>query len=135
MTSSLECAKTHDMQDSVLNVIKKAARTVRSIASVMPQRDKMQKELAEAEAAQERGYYLPDEDDYVREIFARYLCARGVLLETVESIQPILDRESEEQTGGETEDRHLRTFIVGFAAATMLVRSANFMMGMNRPSS
>ena len=118
------------MQGSAADVTKRAARMVRSVASAMPSRDKLQQELTDAELAQQRGHYLPDEDERVREVFARYLSVRSVLLETVESIQPILDRQAGDESVDVTDDWHLRTFVVGFAAATMLVRAANFMVGL-----
>lgn len=95
----------------------------------------MEAELADAEAAQQRGYFLPDEDERIREVFARYLSVRAVLLEVVESIQPMLDRvESREAAAGDGADwnARLRAFVVGFTAATMLVRSATFIVDLAR---
>ncbi|MFK7909745.1 MAG: YiiX/YebB-like N1pC/P60 family cysteine hydrolase [Akkermansiaceae bacterium] len=123
------------MQTSVDALVAKAARVVRSAAPAMPRREEMAQELSDADAAQERGHFLPDEDERIREVFARYLSVRGVLLEAVESIQPILDRQGELNSGNKTEDRHLRTFVIGFAAATILVRSANFMVGLAKDRS
>jgi len=71
--------------------IERAARSVRSVAPAMPMRAEMDRELVDAEAAEQRGYFLPDEDERIREVFARYLSVRAVLLEVVESIQPVLD--------------------------------------------
>lgn len=118
------------MRDSVDALVVNAARTVRSVSSAMPRREQMRQELADAQAAQVRGHFLPDEDERVRDVFARYLQVRGALLETVESIQPILDRQGE--AGPEAGALQLRTFVVGFAAATMLVRSANIMVALAR---
>lgn len=104
-----------------------AARSVRSVVSAMPKRDEMEVELADAEAAQTRGYFLPDEDERLREVFARYLAVRSVLLEGVESIQPLLDQSGLD--GGDSDwEARLRAFVVGFTAATMLVRSASFIV-------
>lgn len=111
-------------------IIVRAARVVRSVAVALPRRGEMDLELADAEAAQARGYFLPDEDERIREVFARYLSTRGILLETVESIQSVIDAQVGDFTAGEACDRHLRTFVVGFAAATMLVRSANFIVAL-----
>ncbi|MBT8043581.1 MAG: hypothetical protein KJO79_01420, partial [Verrucomicrobiae bacterium] len=102
----------------------------------MPIRVELEQELAEAELAQQRGYFLPDEDEHVRELFARYLSVRAVLLEVVESIQPVLDQ-FEHEYQSESQDKlswqpRLRAFLVGFTAATMLVRSASFMVDLAR---
>lgn len=124
------------MQNAVSGLIAGAARVVRSVAPVLPRRDDMECELADAEMAQERGHFLPDEDERIREVFARYLSVRGALLETVESIQPVLDQSGENvEDGLDGWKLRLRAFIVGFSAATMLVRSASFMVGLARKRS
>lgn len=73
-------------------LVARAARAVRSVASAIPRRDNMEQELVDAEVAQQRGHFLPDENERLCEIFARYLSARGILLEVVASIEPILDQ-------------------------------------------
>jgi|TARA_B110000908_G_scaffold172688_1_gene242021 hypothetical protein len=108
--------------------IERAAMSVRSIASAMPMRDEMEIELADAVAAEQRGYFLPDEDERIREVFARYLSVRAVLLEVVESIQPVLDQCEGMDESDVDWDLQLRIFVVGFTSATMLVRSATFMV-------
>ena len=118
------------MQNAIDDQIAKAARVVRSVALVMPRREEMGRELVDAENAQSRGHFLPDEDERIREVFARYLSLRGVLLETLDSMQGVLDQQRDVSTEKLTEERHLRTFMVGFTAATMLVRAANFMIGL-----
>ena len=112
-------------------LISAAARSVRSIAPALPLRNEVVRELADAAAADARGYFLPDEDERMRDVYARYLTVRAALLETVDSIQPVFD-----QLGEVVEDvdvevlwrLRLRAFIVGFSAATALVRSANFII-------
>jgi len=112
-------------------IIRSAARSVRSIAPALPLRDEVANELADTAAAEERGYFLPDEDERIREVFARYLTVRAALLETVDSIQPVFDRLGESVNTDEVDALwrlRLQAFTVGFAAATMLVRAATFMV-------
>ena len=116
------------MDMGVARRIERAARSVRSVASSMPMRDKLGIELTDAEAAEQRGYFLPDEDERLREVFARYLSVRAVLLEVVESIQLVLDQWDGVEDGEEDWEVRLRAFVVGFTAATILVRSATFMV-------
>ena len=66
--------------------------SVRSVAAAMPVRDQMRQELVDAEAAQARGYFLPDEDERLRDVFVRYLSLRATLLEVVGSIQELIDQ-------------------------------------------
>ena len=62
----------------------------------------MRQELVDAAAAQARGYFLPDEDERLRDVFARYLSVRATLLEVVGSIQELIDQldEAGERRGG-----------------------------------
>ncbi|MBK1831218.1 hypothetical protein JIN77_10805 [Verrucomicrobiaceae bacterium R5-34] len=120
---------SEDTLSDVSRMIQTAARSVRSIAPAMPQRDEMASELADAAAAEARGYFLPDEDERIRAVFSRYLTVRAALLETVDSIQPIFDRLGELSDDAELVwEKRLQAFVVGFAAATMLVRSAKFIV-------
>ncbi|GHC41281.1 YiiX/YebB-like N1pC/P60 family cysteine hydrolase [Roseibacillus persicicus] len=105
--------------------IESSRDTLLAIAPVMPKRTNLQQEIADAEAAQERGYYLPDEDERLREVFAQYLEVRTALRGVVGRMEPWVDmgRKLERQ-------EQLRVFIVGFTAACFLVRSGLFMIGM-----
>jgi len=90
----------------------------------------MDQELKDAELAQQRGYFLPDEDDRLRELFAGYLAGRVVLLEAVGAMQPVYDTlELEAEGEGRVDwEQCLRAFIVGFTAAAILVRMGSFMV-------
>ena len=112
-------------------IIYSAARSVRAIAPALPLRDEVAQELADAAAAEERGYFLPDEDERIREVYARYLTVRTVLLETIDSIQPVFDQLGESFKNADADELwrlRLRAFVVGFSSATMLVRAAKFMV-------
>ncbi|MBK1834616.1 YiiX/YebB-like N1pC/P60 family cysteine hydrolase [Roseibacillus ishigakijimensis] len=99
--------------------------TLLAAASALPRRDQLTREIADAEAAQARGYYLPDEDERLREVFARYLELRTALRTVVARMEPWVDR-------GEELDKNLRlsVFLVGFTAACFLVRSGIFIINM-----
>lgn len=95
-----------------------------AVTPVLPRRDALQQELADAQAAQERGYYLPDEDDRVRRLFAEYLDVRSALLGIVARLEPWVDQ-------GEALERkeRLQVFTIGFTAACYLLRCAQYMTG------
>ena len=103
-------------------LIARAARSVRSAAPALPAHEEMERELIDAEAAQQRGYFLPDEDERIREVFVRYLSARAVLLETVDAVIPVLDG-LEEEEGEDAWRLRMRAFVIGFSAASMEVGS------------
>ena len=112
----------------ISSVIERAAMSVRSVAAAMPVRDQMRQELVDAEAAQARGYFLPDEDERLRDVFVRYLSLRATLLEVVGSIQELIDQLDEAGEREEVWDDRLRAFIIGFLAAAMLMRAASFVV-------
>lgn len=94
-------------------------------APVMPHRENLEREIADAIAAQERGYYLPDEDERLREVFAQYLEVRTALRGVVSRMEPLVDRGRELDHA-----EQMRVFVIGFTAACFLVRSGLYMIGM-----
>jgi len=112
----------------ISSAIERAAMSVRSVAAAMPVRDQMRQELVDAAAAQARGYFLPDEDERLRDVFVRYLSLRATLLEVVGSIQELIDQLDEAGEREEVWDDRLRAFIIGFLAAAMLMRAASFVV-------
>lgn len=107
-----------------------SARSVRSVALAAPAEDSLVQELADAESAEQRGYFLPDEDDRLRGLFAEYLSMRLILLEAVDAMQPMLGAlvASEEDVGDHDWEWCLRAFVVGFTAAAILVRMGSWMV-------
>ena len=108
--------------------IERAAMSVRSVAAAMSERDDMRQELADAAAAQARGYFLPDEDERLRDVFVRYLSLRAALLEVVGSIQGLIEQLDEAGDREEVWNDRLRAFVIGFLAAAMLMRAASFVV-------
>ena len=100
-----------------------AWRIMQSARPVLPQSDELEQEVADALAAQERGYYLPDEDERLREVYSRYLAARGTLWEMVLALKPRFKERGDEEL-------RLQVFGLSYCAAAMLVRSANFVIGL-----
>ena len=113
------------MSQILAHEIESSRNTLLAVAPVMPRRSEMLQEIADAEAAQERGYYLPDEDERLREVYAQYLEVRTALRAAVARMEPWVDM-------GQQLDRkdQLRVFILGFTAACFLIRSGLFMIGM-----
>jgi hypothetical protein len=108
--------------------IERSARSVRSVVPAMPGRHEMKQELRDAMAAQERGYFLPDEDERIRDVFVRYLSVRVTLLEAANDIQGLLDDLDSAKNDARGQQERLCAFVVGFVAAAMLVRTASFIV-------
>ena len=103
--------------------IESGRRTLLAVAKVLPASEDLEQEVADAEAAQERGYYLPDEDERLREVFAAYLDVRGALREVLAEVEPLVDKGRALDA-----DERLRVFVVGFCAACLLVRSGSYLI-------
>lgn len=106
--------RSEDKIDTVLE-------QVLSAAQALPTEAGLQSILLDAKNAEERRYYLPDEDERLREIFANYLRIRSVLLEAIEDLEPYLAK----KIGWQMD---IKAFAIGYTAACMLVRSASFLI-------
>jgi hypothetical protein len=109
--------KMHAQNDEPLA---RAVRTLLSVASALPKFASLAVEREEAAQAQDRGFFLPDEDARLRAHFASYLRLRAALWETLNEVRPLLSRSTEQQ--------QLRLFAVGYCCTCMLVRSARFLV-------
>ena len=104
-----------------------AFRTLSAVASALPRSESIDQEVADAMAAHERGYYLPDEDERLRNVYVSYLGLRAILWETVETLRPLLDERRNPDW-----DIRLRLFGLAFCATAMLTRSAGFIVSLAR---
>ena len=108
------------MPDDLVEV---AWNVLEAVYPTLPVRESLGRYLRDAEAAQERGYFLPDEDERLREVYIRYLASRSALLEMLTQIKP----------GWRSGDPCL--FAIAYCAASALVRSAGYLVEVagNRP--
>jgi len=98
-------------------------RILHAVNEGMPRPEDLGRELADADTAQERGYYLPDEDERLRHVFAAYLEIREGLKRVLARVEPWIDK----KVGLSAEDR-FRAFVIGFTAACMLLRSESYVV-------
>ncbi|GAA5496635.1 hypothetical protein Rhal01_02820 [Rubritalea halochordaticola] len=99
------------------------AEIIASTCRAMPLDESLLEVREDVSRAIERGYFLPDEDERLREMYRRYLRTRTVLLESIVALESFaIGREEMEW-----EDR-MCTFAAAFAAATVLVRSAKYIV-------
>lgn len=89
-------------------------------AAALPRRESLAPYIEDVAKAEARGYFLPDEDERLREIYCRYLSVRASLLEC------LLDLSRGRWAHRETDD--LRDFVVAYAAACLLVRAASYLV-------
>ena len=101
----------------------RCVRILQAVEEGMPCPEDLEQELRDADSAQQRGYYLPDEDDRLRNVFAGYLEIREALKMALARVEPWIDKKD----GLSAEDR-LRAFVIGFTAACLLLRSGSYVI-------
>lgn len=105
-------------------LIQKATRSLSSLAPTLIGLGACADLLEEGRQAECRGYFLPDEDERLRERFARYLYVRAGLLELLQELQPL------EQSRSEPVDatHQFHALVIGYTAACLLVHAAKWLI-------
>lgn len=94
---------------------------VLSAAEALPTVESIQDILTQLETVEKRGYFLPNEDERLREAYSLYLAIRSSLFECIHAI-------SGQRLSVKNVTTRLPDFIVAYAAACLLVRSASFIV-------
>jgi len=113
----------NDGVTSVENEIERTMEQVVSAAQAIPLERDLKVIIMDSVRAATRSYYLPDEDERLRLIFASYLRTRSILVEAIDSIMPVLRNKLNWRN-------ELRTFAVGFTAGCLLVRATKYIIQM-----
>jgi hypothetical protein len=121
-------ARSNTMYTSFTD-LERVARTLLSVAPSISASEDLEKRIREAQVADSRGYFTPEEDDLLKQFFAQYLQARAALHETLDELKPLL------KTRKKSDVRDKQVFLIAYAAATMLVRAARFLvdLGLEHP--
>ncbi len=93
-----------------------------SAAATMPKRDALAEESACVDRASERGYFLPDEEELIRERYTQYLALRAVIFEIQAELQALAGPRRLAR-----EDR-LPVFLAAFAAACVMDRADRYLV-------
>ncbi len=107
-----------DMQRALIA----GTETVLAAAAALPDRGSLVPEIATVEAASARGYFLPDEEEWVKLRYCQFLTLRASLLATIEEIGSFAGR------GGVEWSLRLPSFCTAFAAACILLRANRFIV-------
>ncbi len=106
-------------------LIQGGVRSIGALAPALAGLEECSAELAPAQAGLERGHFTPAEDELLQTWFARHLTARAALLETIAELKPLARGELDDVD----EQTQLRCFVLAYAAACLLVRSARYLVG------
>ena len=110
-------------QQSLDDLIVGSARALTSIAPLLPQLQSVESVINELAPAVERGYFLPDEDEKVRQLFSSYLTTRAALQSVLEDLRPYAIAELKSPS-----PRQPEVFLISFCTACLLVRAGKFMV-------
>jgi len=97
---------------------------------MLPVEDEVLGLIGCVDAAEERGYYKPDEDEVIRSMYRRYLRVRVSMLDLVEGLRYLLDGEVDL-----TWVERLKAFTVGFSAGSILMRASRYLLAVSRERS
>ncbi len=115
----------NDILDSLL---KDGARALTACRAALPFEPDMASLVADADAAQERGYFTPGEDERLRAAYVSYMGVRAAIWEIVQSLLPYIELPRKFKKGDW--QSHLRAFSIAFAGAAMLLRSGYYLIDM-----
>jgi hypothetical protein len=104
-------------------LIANSAESIVSIAPTLPSFESIQAVMKNVEVASARGYFLPDEDETIRTLFANYLTTRSALLQMMQDLRPYAVDEL-------SNPKHTKPelFIVSYCAACLVMRTGRFLV-------
>lgn len=111
-----------DIDEEMQRALEDGAATVLAAAAALPEFDSLSEEIATIEAAAGRGYFLPDEEEWVKLRYSQYLTLRASLLATIEEIGALAGRGCVEWSSRRP------LFTTAFAAACILLRANRFIV-------
>lgn len=109
-------------EETIQRALLNGNETVLAAAAVLPQRDHLTHELSIAQQAAERGYFLPDEEEWVKLRYSQYLSLRASLLSTIEEIGGLAGRVHWQWRS------RMPLFTTAFSAACILLRANRFVV-------
>lgn len=105
-----------------------SARALLSCHAALPLETGMKALVGDANKAQARGYYTPNEDERLRAAYVHYMTIRSALWQTVQDLLPYIELPRKFKKGDW--HVHLKAFSIAFCASAMLVRSGYYLIDM-----
>lgn len=118
----MEMSDCEHIDQDLQRALAAGTATVLAAAAALPELDGLASEIATVEAAAARGYFLPDEEEWVKLRYSQYLNLRASLLATIEEIGALAGRGCVEWNS------RLPLFATAFSAACILLRANRFIV-------
>lgn len=131
-TSEIEHVKTTMFVSTpvVAETIHNHTQTLRACYLALPSLSELDILMADAAAAEARGYYDPVEDERLRETYTRYLAIRVSLWQIVQELRP--SSHQAQFKPNQATDEDWRNFGIAFCAAEIIVRTGEYLIGLAR---
>jgi len=109
--------------DQLDTLIEGSARALITIAPQLTTKPEIEAVIEQNHQAVQRGYFLPDEDEQIRELFSHYLTTRTALHSVLDDLRPYAIAELRRP-----QPRHPEILLIAFCTAVLLVRSGRFLV-------
>lgn len=107
----------------ITNRLEKARDTLLAAHHALPLADEVAQLQTDLQPALERGYFTPEEDARIKQLFSNYLHVRSALHESLQSFRTLVPR-----FGHKSDPEYLRIFLAGWVAGCMLMRTARYVV-------
>jgi len=104
--------------------------TLRAAYVALPDPSEMVQLVKDGDAAEERGYYNPVEDERLREAYTRYLAIRISLWGVIQTLRPATQRFQANPEAANHQDTS--SFAIAFAAAEIIVGTGEYLIDLAR---
>lgn len=104
-------------------LLERARDTLLAAQNALPLADDVDRLHRDLETALERGYFNPEEEARIKQVFSRYLHVRNALHQTLNSLRPLLPK-----FGRPLQAESRQAFVAAWLSGCMLMRSARFMV-------
>ena len=113
-----------------IDTLADASRTLRAAYAGLPTPEEMDALIADSYAAEARGYYDPQEDERLRENYARYLGIRTAIWQMIGTLRPKFKTFKSAKSSLSTDQ--LRAFGVAFCGAEIIVGTGQYLIRLAR---
>ncbi|MEP1229925.1 MAG: YiiX/YebB-like N1pC/P60 family cysteine hydrolase [Litorimonas sp.] len=109
-----------------------AARILQASYEALPSQHLMQALITDSHAAQERGYYTPQEDEKLRDSFANYLAMRAAIWQMIQAMKPRFKQLSRHGQMIQLSETETCAFTIAFCGAQIIVGTGEYLIDLAR---
>ena len=112
--------------------LRDAARILQASYEALPSPQLMQSLIEDSHAAQERGYYTPQEDERLRDTFANYLAIRAAIWQMIQAMRPQFKTLSRQGDMAQLSEAQICAFTIAFCGSQIIVGTGEYLIDLAR---